>query len=119
MTTQEIATRLVTLCRKGDWETVQKELFSKDIVSIEPYSTPDFARESRGLEAIIEKGRKWAEMVSENHLLEVSDPVVAGNSFACTMHMDVTMKGKGRMDMTELCIYKIKDGKIISEEFVM
>jgi len=42
---------------------------------------------------------------------------VAGSSFACTMHMDVTMKGQGRMDMTELCVYQVKDGKIVSEQF--
>jgi hypothetical protein len=41
-------------------------------------------------------------MIEAAHTLEVSDPLVAGSSFACTMHMDVTMKGKGRMDMTEL-----------------
>jgi len=56
-------------------------------------------------------------MVEARHSLEVSEPVVAGNSFACTMHMDVTMKEKGRMDMTELCVYELKDGKIISEQF--
>jgi len=119
MTTQEIAARLVDLCRQGNWEDAQKELFAKDVVSIEPYSTPAFGKETRGLDAILEKGKKWAAMVAENHTMEVSDPIIAGNSFALTMHMDVTMKENGRMDMTELCIYKVKDGKIISEEFVM
>jgi hypothetical protein len=119
MTIQEIADRLVDLSRQGKWEEAQKELFAKDIVSIEPHSTPAFEKETRGLDAILEKGKKWSSMVSEHHTMEVSDPVVAGNSFAVTMHMDVTMKERGRMDMTELCVYKVKDGKIISEEFVM
>jgi len=35
MTTQEIATKLVDLCRKGDFETVYRELYSPDCVSIE------------------------------------------------------------------------------------
>jgi len=35
------------------------------------------------------------------------------------MFMDVTMKGKGRMAMTELCVYQTKDGKIIAEQFFM
>ena len=26
-------------------------------------------------------------------------------------------KGKGRMKTSELCLYKVKDGKIVSEEF--
>jgi len=119
MTTKEIANRLVELCNKGDFETVQAELFADDAVSIEPYSTPEFEKETKGKQAIKEKGEKWNEMVETAHNIEISDPVVAGSSFACTMRMHVTMKGKGEMDMTELCVYKVKDGKIISEEFFM
>jgi hypothetical protein len=33
------------------------------------------------------------------------------------MRLDMTMKGQGRMDMAELCVYQVKDGKIISEQF--
>jgi len=29
------------------------------------------------------------------------------------------MKERGHMDMTELCVYQVKDGKIISEQFFM
>src|SRR5215204_4061349 len=119
MTTQEIANRLVELCRKGDFETVQNELFADDAISIEPHDTPAFAKETKGLDAIHQKAQKWDSMVEETHSLELSDPVIAGNSFACTMRMDITMKERGRMDMTELCIYQVKDGKIISEEFKM
>jgi ketosteroid isomerase-like protein len=119
MTTQEVADRLVELCRKGQFEDVQKEMFAEDAVSIEPYASPAFEKETKGLDAIMEKGEKWAEMVQENHGLKVSDPIVSGNSFACTMWMDVTMKDGKRMDMTELCIYTVKDGKITSEQFLM
>jgi len=117
MTTKEIANRLAELCRQGQWETVQKELFADDAISIEPYATPAFEKETKGLPAIIEKGHKFESMVETMHSLSVSEPLVADNSFAVTMQMDVTMKEKGKMDMTELCVYKIKDGKIISEEF--
>jgi len=58
-------------------------------------------------------------MVEKMHNLTVSDPLIASNSFACTMRMDVTMKESGRMNMTELCVYTVKDDKIISEEFFM
>jgi hypothetical protein len=33
------------------------------------------------------------------------------------MRMDITMKNKERWDMTELCAYLVKDGKIVSEQF--
>jgi ketosteroid isomerase-like protein len=119
MTTKEIADRLVALCRKGDFEKAQTELFAEDAVSIEPYSTPEFEKETKGLKAIKEKGDKWNAMVEKTHSLTVSDPLVASNSFACTMRMDVTMKQRGHMDMTELCVYEVKDGKIKTEEFFM
>ena len=119
MSTKEIAKKLKSLCEKGEFETAQKELFAKDAISIEPMASESFEKETHGLDAILAKGKKWEEMVSENHALEVSEPVVAGNSFALTMRIDVTMKGKGRMDMTELCVYHVKDGKIISEQFFM
>lgn len=119
MTTTEIANRLVELCQKGEFEAAQKELYADDAVSIEPHGTPDFQKETHGLDAILEKGKKWSEMVEEHHGTHISEPLVADNSFAVTMKMDVTMKGRGRMNMTELCIYHVKDGKIVSEQFFM
>jgi ketosteroid isomerase-like protein len=119
MSTVEIANRLVELCRKGEFETAQKELFSDEAVSIEPHGTPDFEKETHGLDGILEKGKKWGEMVEEAHGMDVSEPLLADSSFAVTMMMDVTMKGGQRMKMTELCIYHVKDGKIVSEQFLM
>lgn len=117
MTTKEIAGRLVTLCRQGAWETAQRELYADDAVSIEPYATPGFTQETIGLAAILEKGRKFEAMIEQLHSMSVSDPLVATNSFACTMTMDVTMKGQARMQLSEICVYEVKDGKIVSERF--
>ena len=119
MTTQEIADRLIALCREGKFHTALEELYSKDAVSIEAQATPDFAKETKGLEAIFEKGHKWAGMVEETKNIEVSDPVVATNSFALTMRMELVMRQHGPVDMKELCIYTVKDGKIVSEQFIM
>lgn len=119
MTTQEIANRLAELCREGQFEIAQKELFADDAVSIEPYETPAFAKETKGLNAIIEKGHKWESMVEEMHGGTVSEPLIAGNSFAVVMDMDITMKEQERMQMSELCVYVVKDGKIVSEQFFM
>ena len=67
MTTHEIANRLVELCRNGDFEAAQKELFADDAVSIEPEATPDFQKETKGLQHIIEKGHKFQSMVEAVH----------------------------------------------------
>lgn len=119
MTTKEIANKLVEICRQGDFKKAQKELYADDAVSIEPEATPAFEKETKGLEAILEKADKFDSMVEEMHSMEVSDPIVADNSFACTMKLDVTMKGRGHMVMTEICVYEVKDGKIVLEQFHM
>lgn len=116
MTTDEVARRLVAYCRQGQWEAAQRELYADDAVSWEP-EPGVFEQETRGLEGIIAKGRKFDEMVEAMHSIEASDPVVSENSFACVLKMDATMKGHGRMKMTELCVYDVKDGKIVREEF--
>ncbi len=119
MTTEQIARRLKELCDQGQFEHALKELFSSDAVSIEPNESPDFAMETKGIDAILAKGKKWNEMVTEQHSFEISEPLIASDSFALTMHIDVTMKGRGRMNHKELCIYKVSGGKIVSEEFLM
>ena len=119
MTTEQIASRITELCSQGQFETAQTELFAEDAISIEAFETADFPKETVGLEAIIAKGHHFNSMVEEMHGGSVSEPLIAGNSFAVLMTMDMTMKGKERMSMTELCVYQIKDGKIISESFHM
>jgi hypothetical protein len=119
MTTEQIALRLKELCDQGQFEHALRELFSSDAASIEPMESPEFARETKGLPAILAKGQKWNEMVEQQHGFEISDPLIATDSFALTMFIDVTMKGRGRMTHKELCIYKVSGGKIISEEFLM
>ena len=117
MSTQQIATRLADLCRQGQFEAAQKELFAKDAVSIESEQTPEFPKETKGLDAIIDKGHKWSSMVEKIHGCTTSTPLVAGNAIAMTLALDVTMKGRGRMKMEEVCVYEVKDGKIASEQF--
>jgi len=119
MTTTEIAKRLAELCRQGQYDKAQKELYAEDAVSIEPYPSPAFEKETKGLDAIVEKGHKWESMVKETHNLTISEPLVAGNAFAFTLRMEITMIEQGRIDMTELCVYQVKNGKIVSEQFFM
>jgi hypothetical protein len=119
MYTQQIATRLAELCNKGDFEAAQKELFANDAVSIEPRETAGFPKETKGLEAIIQKGHQWASSLDQLHGCSASKPLVAGNAIAMTLSMDVTMKGRGRMKLEEVCVYEVKDGKIASEQFFM
>ena len=115
MTTQEIAHRLVELCRQGQWQQAQEELYHQDAESIEPEGTP--FGQAKGMEAIAEKGNKWEAAVEAVHGNEISEPQIAGNFFSVGMKSDITMTGMGRMDFEELCLYEVQDGKIIKEQF--
>jgi len=119
MSTQQIASRLAELMSKGKFEDAQKELFADDAVSIEPVQSEVFAKETKGLRAIMEKGHKWESMIEKMHSCSTSQPLVAGNAIALTLSMDVTMKGRGRTQLAEICAYEVKDGKIRSEQFFM
>ena len=119
MEIQQIAQRLYELCNQGKFEQAQKELFAKDAVSIEPQESPGFDKVTKGLDAIFEKGEKFNSMVQEFHSCKMSEPIIAGNAFALSLSMDATMKDGSRNPMDEICVYEVKDGKIISERFFM
>ncbi len=115
MTTKEVADKLVTLCRAGQWDRAQNELYADHACSIEPEGAPWPPVE--GLDAIKKKGDQWAASVEETHNFEISDPVIGGNYFSLSMNNDITFKGMGRMTFEEICVYKVEDGKIVEERF--
>ncbi len=115
MTVQEIANRLVELCKEGAYATCYEELYSPDCVSIEGEGSPN--REVKGIDAILQKGKEWNAMIGEIHSAYVGDPIVAGSHFSLTMGVDCTLKDGNRMNMEEVCVYQVKDGKIVLEQF--
>ncbi|MBE1162305.1 nuclear transport factor 2 family protein [Dyella acidiphila] len=118
MTVEAIAKRLVELCREGKYEEAQRELYAEDAQSIEPDGLPPGALGNvKGLKAIYEKTHQFQAAVEQVHGGHVSDPVVAGNWFSCEMTLDVTMKGRGRVVMSEICVYHVRDGKVDREQF--
>jgi len=115
MNTQDVANKLIQLCREGKNVDAIDELYADNIVSYEPKgSDMEF---TEGKPAVINKNKLWFDMVEEIHGVTVSDPIVSGDFFACTMDIDVTYKGMGRDMMNEICVYEVEDGKIVSERF--
>lgn len=115
MTTQEIATRLADLCRKGEFETIYQELYAPHCISIEPKGAEMEVCE--GLKAMAAKGKAWNESMEEFHGSTVGIPIVAGDHFSMTMVMEATFKGIGRAKMEEVCVYEVQEGKIVKEQF--
>jgi hypothetical protein len=117
LSTKEIASRLAHYCETGEWEKAQRELYAVDVKSIEPYETPGYEKEIFGLDAVLEKGHRFMSTVEKIHSISVSDHLITENVIAFVLHMDIEMKGKDRMNMNELCVYHVKNGKIDSEQF--
>lgn len=116
MTTADVAHKLVELCRAGKIDEVQSTLFAENAQSIEANDMMG-PRVTTGLAAIKEKAVSFQQSVEAFHGATISEPIVAGNSFAITWSMDATFKGRGRMTVEEVCVYQVKDGKIILEQF--
>lgn len=117
MTTQQIADRLHELCSQGKYETAQRELYTANAVSIEPKGAMGMPERVEGLEAIIAKGDAFEATIEEYHSMRAGTPIVSKNFIAMTIDLDVTMKGWGRANLSEIAVYEVKDEKIVSEQF--
>jgi SnoaL-like domain len=118
MNTEEIANKLVGLCRKGEWMKALEELYAKDIVSVEANEMENRAAEMRGIDLVRGKTHWW-EQNMEVHSAKVSGPFMARDTFVVRFDVDVTEKASGkRMQMSEVGIYTVKDGKVAREEFL-
>lgn len=116
MTTSEIATRLVELCRNGKVEEAKEELFAQDVISLEP-AEGILSKETKGIGAVRKKAELFISFVEYFYGNTISDPVVAGDYFSVAWHTDLQMKGEPRKTSSELCVYKTNAGKIILEQF--
>jgi ketosteroid isomerase-like protein len=117
MTTHEIGTKYVALCKEGKNADCLETLFANDAVSVEAGAPPGQERMAKGLEAIRAKGKWWFD----NHIVhkgEVSGPYPHDDRFAVRFVYDITNKPSGkRMTMDEIGLFTVKDGKITREEF--
>lgn len=118
MNTQQVANRLVELCRLGKFSQALDELYAQNAVSLEPAGSPSGPLgNAKGLDAIRAKGKAFDETCEKVHSVTVSDPLIAGNFFSVTMGLDATYKQRGRYAMEEICVYEVRDGKIVLEQF--
>ena len=115
MTTQEVATKLVSMCRKGQILEAQQELFSDNVTSHEPAHSP--IPPAIGKEAVLTKGKNFAAMIEKTHSGYFSDAIIGGNYFSIVCKLDADLKGQGRVVWDEICVFGVKNGEIISEQF--
>ena len=117
MTTQEIAARFNQLASEEKWFEIQDELFADNARSIDPPDSPYFGY-AEGREAIRKKGKDFVSRITAVHKLFTSEPIVAGNHFAVGREKDITVEGHGRIQINQIMLYEVKNGQIISEQFI-
>lgn len=114
MKTDEIANNLVTWFNNNEEARCYQELYSPNIVSIEPGGENPV---TNGMEEVAKKGEWWKENF-EVHSTSASNPTVAENWFSVRFDMDTTHKPSGqRSQMSEIGVFQVQDGKIVKEQF--
>jgi ketosteroid isomerase-like protein len=117
MTTMDIARKLAELCRQGKNMEALNTLFADDLVSVEAGAPPGMQRDAVGLPAVKAKSQWWLDN-HEVHSAAVTGPWPHDDMFVLGFQYDVTNKPSGqRMKIDEVGLYRVKNGKIVREEF--
>ena len=119
MTTQEIANRYYELANQSKWIEIQEEFHDDTVVSQEPEHAA-----SRGIQVVVKGGEAVRaktmanrEMIETIHSQSCGEPIVAGNFFSVVLKRDVTYKNRPRAQLEELCVFQVKEDKIVLEQF--
>jgi hypothetical protein len=119
MDVNEVARRLVELCRQGK-NLEALSLYAPDAVSVEAMGNETMPAVMKGVDAIRGKGEWWFAN-HEIHRASAKGPFPNGDRFAVIFDYDVTpkagpMAGK-RMAMEEVALYTVEGGRVVREEF--
>ena len=118
MTTVEVATQLVALCREGRFLDAVKTLYADDIVSVEAMDYQGSGREMRGKESVLAKNVGWLKD-NDIHGASVIGPFLSPEKFAVQFSFEWTRRASGeRIQFSEVAVYTVVEGKIAHEEFL-
>lgn len=111
----EIGTNLVRMFNAGQWAEIEEMFWSPKVVSIEGFGV---SMGWHGEKAVRAKGEEWVR-THNIHSASAEGPYVGATGFAVKFTMDVedTTSGK-RMNMVEVGVYSVLNGKIVQEEFM-
>ena len=116
VTTLEVAARFNELAQQEKWFEIHDELFADKVKSIDPPGSP-YMGYAEGKAAVRKKGEDFVKTITAFHGASTTEPVVAGDHFAVGREMDITVQGHGRIQINEIMLYEVKDGKIVLEQF--
>ena len=115
-TTAEIAARFHALAQQEKWFEIQDEFFAEDVRSIEPPDSP-YLSNATGKAAVRQKAQDFVSRVEAVHQASTTAPVVGGDHFAVGRLIECTVRGLGRITINQIMLYRVRDGRIILEQF--
>ncbi|HEY0040594.1 MAG TPA: nuclear transport factor 2 family protein [Flavisolibacter sp.] len=116
MTTQQVASRFNELALEEKWFDIQDELFAENVKSIEPSHSP-WLKNAEGKAAVRKKGEDWVKRIEAAHHRYTTKAIVSENHFAVGREVDITVQGLGRIQINQIMLYEVREGKIVTEQF--
>lgn len=116
LSVQEVAARFNELAMQEKWFEIQEELFADDVRSIDPLGSP-YMGYAEGKANVRKKGEDFLKNITDVHRMHTTAPLVTGNFFAVGREMDITVSGFGQIDINEIMLYEVRNGKIVLEQF--
>jgi hypothetical protein len=116
LTTQDVARRFNELAQQEKWFEIQDEFFADDVKSIDPPNSPYFGN-AEGKSQVRKKGEDFVKRIEAFHGGRTTEPLVIGNHFTVGRSKDMTVQGHGRIQINQIMLYEVKDGKIVLEQF--
>jgi hypothetical protein len=114
-TITSISQNLIELLRKLEFVKAYNDLFSEEAESIDPISPRPGPL--KGLSKLIEVEKQFLSR-AEIHSIDISEAIHAGNYFTIRLFMIFSIDSNKR-NIDELCVYKVDQGKIISQQFFL
>jgi hypothetical protein len=116
MTNTDAIKTFADMLKAGKHEEAATAYNAPGIVSLEAMDGPMARVEGA---AAVKAKSDWWYGAHEVHSAQADGPYVNGDQFAMRFTMDVTQKESGnRVQMTEVGLYTMKDGKVVEEKFL-
>ena len=112
MSTATVAGRLIDLCKEGKFLEAQHELYDTGIVSIEADGS-----KTVGSSNMNAKEQAFLATIEKFHTISWSTPLIAGSYFTAILKLEIEFKKAGHRSIEEVCVYQVRNDKIVFEQF--
>jgi len=114
-TIHEIANGLKEMLSERKFVEAYQMLFSEDAESIDPLNTS--GQPLKGLTTLLQREEDFLSRIKTIEKISLSEPIIAGSYFTLSLKMSFEVQDQGPMEVEEICLYKVKNGKIVSQQF--